>query len=194
MIAYVPYNSIDKIKYDTCLHRSAEFRVYAQSWFLDAVTEQWDLLVYKDYEAVMPLPFRRKWGLSYVFTPAWVQQLGIFSAHELSEVVREEMFRSIPRKFFLVDYCCNYRGVTSITDYDIRKNYVLPLDQDMNLITRNFRKNRKSAFKKDFGNFKLETRGNSDDLMTLYDKVTHEHQGHRDARKKLMNLAWNPLQ
>lgn len=187
MISYIPYHSVDRVKYDDCLMRSDQFRGYAQSWFLDAVCEQWDLLVYDDYQAVMPLPLRKKWGLAYVFTPAWVQQLGIFSAGRLDERVIQNMVRRIPRSFFLLDYACNF-SIGGDRRFAARSNYVLALDQDMNAITKGFKKGRKAAFNKDFGGYTLDTRGDRDALIGLYDKVSAVHQGHKDAREKLLHL------
>jgi hypothetical protein len=58
-----------KTKYDTCMAQSLNSRIYAFSWYLDAVADHWDVLVYGDYEAVMPLPWRQKMGnCVYLYT------------------------------------------------------------------------------------------------------------------------------
>ena len=41
----------------------------------------WDALVEDDYVSVMPLPYRKKMGVTYIFPPTMTQQLGVFS-HE----------------------------------------------------------------------------------------------------------------
>ncbi|VAW26447.1 hypothetical protein MNBD_BACTEROID04-1052, partial [hydrothermal vent metagenome] len=58
MIYYYKRNQIDIVKYDTCITKSINTRVYANSWYLDIVADNWDVLVLNDYEAVMPLPWR----------------------------------------------------------------------------------------------------------------------------------------
>jgi hypothetical protein len=47
-------------------------------WHLDRTAVVWDALVWGDYEFVMPLPVRKKWGIQYVYQPLFCQQLGIF--------------------------------------------------------------------------------------------------------------------
>ena len=65
MIELVPYEQIDRKKWDTCIHFAVNGLPYAYTWYLDAVSEYWDGLVYGDYEAVMPLTWNKKHGISY---------------------------------------------------------------------------------------------------------------------------------
>jgi len=85
MINYREHHFIDIEKYDSCVKRNAQKIPYGLSWYLDSVCEQWDCLVLNDYDAVWPLPFRKKWGQKYFFRPFAIQQLGIFSKQTLSE-------------------------------------------------------------------------------------------------------------
>ncbi len=52
---------------------------------------QWDALVLDDYQAVMPLTWRSKFGIRYLYQPAFTQQTGIFSAspfhHHLDRIL-----------------------------------------------------------------------------------------------------------
>lgn len=73
---------------------------YALSWYLDVVSPGWEALVLGNYEAVMPLTFRVKYGVSYIFTPPFVQQLGIFSTTNINE---EAFIKAIPGRFKYVD-------------------------------------------------------------------------------------------
>ncbi len=79
-VSYIKNNQIDRIAYDNCMQNAQNYRPYALSWCLDALCESaWDLLVYGDYEMVMPLPFNRKWlGLKRTIQPLHIQQLGVF--------------------------------------------------------------------------------------------------------------------
>ncbi|MEI9956106.1 MAG: hypothetical protein WDM90_07350 [Ferruginibacter sp.] len=42
--------------------------IYAQSFYLDAMAANWDAIVFNDYEAVMPLTWKKEMG-DYVFVP-----------------------------------------------------------------------------------------------------------------------------
>lgn len=77
---------------------------YALSWYLDVVSPGWEALVLGNYEAVMPLTFRVKYGVSYIFTPPFVQQLGIFCTTNINE---EAFIKAIPARFKYVDVNLN---------------------------------------------------------------------------------------
>lgn len=80
MIRRLKYNEIDFEKYSQCLENSEQRKYSATRDFLDITAKgQWEILVYKDYEAVMPIPFVRKYGVKIVHNPKLCQQLGVFS-------------------------------------------------------------------------------------------------------------------
>ena len=68
-IKFVPHNEIDFAAYDRCIEQSSFGTIYAMSWYLNAVNSAWNLLVLDDYRYVMPLPFKRKFGIPYSFQP-----------------------------------------------------------------------------------------------------------------------------
>ncbi|PKF76163.1 hypothetical protein [Chryseobacterium sp. PMSZPI] len=87
MIRRLKYNEIDFIKYSQCLENSEQRKYSATKDFLDISSKkQWEILVYKDYEAVMPIPFIKKFGIKFVINPKLCQQLGIFSPKENKEL------------------------------------------------------------------------------------------------------------
>jgi len=77
-VNYLRYDEVDTDKWDYCLANSPNALVYAQSWYLDKLCLEWDALVLGDYQYVMPLTFRRKYGFRYLYQPLYCQQLGIF--------------------------------------------------------------------------------------------------------------------
>ena len=85
MIHYLKRKDIDIVKYNTCIEASINTRIYAYSWYLDIVATNWDILVLNDYEAVMPLPWRQKYFIKYMYPPAWTQQLGVFSKSRIMQ-------------------------------------------------------------------------------------------------------------
>ena len=86
MIRLVKRTQLDEKKYNHCISNSFENRIFAYSWYLDAVTDSWEVLVCKDYSAVMPLPFRIKYGIKYVYPPFWVLELGMFSQSDENSI------------------------------------------------------------------------------------------------------------
>ncbi|MET3535147.1 hypothetical protein [Chryseobacterium limigenitum] len=80
MIRRLKYNEIDFKKYTECLENSEQQKYSATKDFLDIVSgENWEILVYNDYEAVMPIPYMTKFGIKIIINPKLCQQLGIFS-------------------------------------------------------------------------------------------------------------------
>jgi hypothetical protein len=72
----------------------------------------WDALVLDNYEAVMPLPWRRKWGLTYLYQPYFTASLGVFS-EMITETLVQEFIHSIPRKFIYWDIMLNEQNTFS---------------------------------------------------------------------------------
>ncbi len=85
LIKYIQREHLDEEKYNDCIENSIQSNSYAFSWYLDIVCDYWDVLVLDDYEAVMPIPWRKKYGIKYVYPPLWVLQLGVYSNEAINE-------------------------------------------------------------------------------------------------------------
>ncbi|WP_373942482.1 hypothetical protein OEG92_04340 [Polaribacter sejongensis] len=72
MIQYVKRKDLNILKYDACIENSIQSRIYAFSWYLDIVADNWDVLVLGDYKAVMPLPWKQKYFIKYITQPFFV--------------------------------------------------------------------------------------------------------------------------
>lgn len=171
MIKYIPYRQIDKNRYDICIQESINSRVYALSWYLDCVSEGWDLLVEGDYESVMPLPRKVKYGISYIFTPSWVQQLGVFSKQKLSENKVLEFIGAIPNKFLWIDYQLNADNQISLKSSSSKLNYVLSLQGEHADIQQGYNKNRKRISSKTPEGLYLDKKGDADVFIENYKKL-----------------------
>lgn len=55
------HHQIDKTLWDACVSASQRPDIYAFSWFLDIECPCWKAIVYGDYEAVFPLPHRKRY-------------------------------------------------------------------------------------------------------------------------------------
>ncbi|MCU0390489.1 MAG: hypothetical protein MUE81_05190 [Thermoflexibacter sp.] len=106
-ISYLTHNQIDKLKWDECITLSPQAQLYANSFYLDIVSPNWEAIVkinQDKYLTVMPLPIKKKYGISFLHQPLFCQQLGLFSIQqEISEEEKKifltlvlERFRFIP--------------------------------------------------------------------------------------------------
>jgi hypothetical protein len=141
MIRYLKRNQLDIKKYDACISIAVQSKVYAFSWYLDCVLENWDTLVLDDYVAVMPLPKAKKYGITYVFQPFWIQHLGVFSGSPLSDAQMADFINNVPKKFRLIDFNINFK----LENSEEHLNYILPLGDDYKTLFKNFSKGRKSS-------------------------------------------------
>lgn len=149
MIKYLPYSEIDFVKYNYCISKSKNSLIYGFSWYLNIVTENsWDVLVLDDYIAVMPLPKRKKYGINYIFQPAWAQQLGVFSNQEIKENLLLEFVNTIPRKFKLIDTLFNYDNRFSSKYLSKKDNFILDLSNTYESLFEGYNKLRKRSVKK----------------------------------------------
>jgi hypothetical protein len=145
MILYLKRAALDVEKYDLCIENSIQSRIYAFSWYLDIVADHWDVLVLNDYEAVMPLPWKKKFGLKYITQPYFCQQLGIFSKEEISEEIQRQFIRKIPLKFLKVSLALNSHNL--LIGQQIKKNLSVKLNKNYESICKNYSKGRKHAIK-----------------------------------------------
>ncbi len=147
MIYYLKRNQLDITKYNACIKHAINARIYAYSWYLDCVADNWDVLVLNDYEAVMPLPWRQKFFIKYIYPPAWTQQLGVFSPSQISKEEVLDFINAIPKKFKKITIQFNAENKFQHKNLTKRVNYVLPLNASFEEIYNRFRKDRKARIK-----------------------------------------------
>ena len=178
-IYYKRREEIDTSKWDQCIEQSANGLIYAYSFYLDHTADNWDALIFKDYEAVMPLPWRKKFGFYYLYQPSLNAQLGLFGNH-LSAVLLENFLKSIPLKFRLWEFSLNHHNVFRLQDFTLyeRINFVLPLNQSYTTLYKNFRDNIKRNIKKSvqYGCY-AKSNINIDDIIALAKQQPHAPAG-----------------
>ncbi|REE80445.1 hypothetical protein BX611_2087 [Lutibacter oceani] len=189
MIQYLKNNEIDIKKYDTCIELSTNSRIYAFSWYLNIVADNWDVLVLNDYEAVMPLPWRRKYFIKYIYPPAWTQQLGIFSSTHISEKLVLDFIKAIPKKFKKITIQFNSENKFKHKNVTERVNYVLPLNKSYGEIYKGFNNNRKRDLKKAIkSKFEIVKNINKNDFFNFYLKAEKNYKLNSNQLLKLKSL------
>lgn len=124
MIRKLKYHEIDFEKYQNCLETSEQRKYSATKQFLDVTSGcNWELLVYQDYEAVMPIPFIEKFGFKVVVNPKLTQQLGIFSSEDSIKI--NEKFLAFFKKNYKIWYYAFNESNKFKTELSTRKNFIL---------------------------------------------------------------------
>ncbi|MGL5891317.1 MAG: GNAT family N-acetyltransferase [Bacteroidia bacterium] len=129
MIKHLRHHEIDRDRWDACIRQSFNGIIYAYSWYLDIVCQPWEALVEGDYESVMPLSAGRKAGISYLYPPFFVQQLGVFSVKKLTAEDVAKFLDAVPAKFLYREINLNtFNKATSVSGYELRPHLTHELD------------------------------------------------------------------
>lgn len=154
MIKCVKRDNLDVEKWNHCVESSTHSRLYAMSYYLDAAcsTGTWMGLVMDDYAAIMPLPINKRIPLfPRIMLPHFTQQLGVFTDTAPTPELIAQFIAAIPASLRSVYLQLNDGNLTtSITDAEVRprNNYVLSLQQDHELLLKNYSTNLKRNVKK----------------------------------------------
>ena len=81
-ISIIKHNRLDKNKWNNCIEKSVNSNIYAFSWYLDLVSNNWEGLIYGDYELVFPIIFKKYFFLKKIYHPLFCQQLGPFTGNK----------------------------------------------------------------------------------------------------------------
>jgi len=138
MINYLKNHEIDREKWDSCLLEIPSVRPYPMSWYLDIMSPGWEALVDDDYHSVFPLPCHRKYGFCYIATPAFLQQLGLFSADGDRRLIAGEFISFLPEFFRLVDLSIGQEVSAPGFTLTQRYNYELVLSDSYEKIWLNY--------------------------------------------------------
>ncbi|MEJ5264911.1 MAG: hypothetical protein WHT29_06310 [Bacteroidales bacterium] len=147
MIHYVQHADIDRKKWDATVELAMGGMPYALSWYLDIISPQWDALVDDDYDAIMPVPVKRKYGLRYVIQPPFAQQLGVFSSKMLYPKTVEHFCNMLTHLYGYVNIQLNYSNVSPFFS-KVFPNYVLDLNRDYTDLRIYFSENHRRNIRK----------------------------------------------
>ncbi len=149
MIKYVKNKDINQSKWNDCVFYAINFRIFACSWFLDIVCDEWNALILNDYEAVMPLPFKIKRGQKYIFPPYFVPQLGVFSKMPVDEDVLLQFIKEIPSDFKFAEIRLNTQ-TKAPTNFEAEsyRTFLMEIVEPYNQLYSKYSQNTKRNIKK----------------------------------------------
>ncbi len=146
-ILHLRHNEIDRTRWDATIAHSLCDLPYAYSWYLDVVCPMWEALATEDYAFVMPLPLKKKWGISYLIHPIWVQQLGLFSAQPITPEIFEAFRRRIP--YLVYDFNINYLNIDCVSSsFSAKTNLIILYNKDIDTIRKEYNSNTKRNISK----------------------------------------------
>ena len=194
MIRYLKHTGVDTKRWDDCISRSLNRRVYAYSWYLDLVCPGWDALVEDDYASVFPLTHNRKMGVRYLFQPYFAQQLGLFSAERISGDKPGNFLCAIPRSFRFAEIQLNDQNQVAPGEgiLKTRVNHELKIACTYDELSRKFSQNtRRNIRKAKELNVTTSRNVTPDELVGLFRENFGDREGklqleHYDTMKNLI--------
>jgi hypothetical protein len=192
-ISFVLGSDIPAAEWNQLIYDAPNGMIYAYSWYMDMIADDWAAIVYGDYEVVLPLVIGKKYGISYIYPPKWCQQLGFISIDKVSSIIVHEMLNAIPAQFKLVELILNSAN-PKVEQGNVtwNKNYELPLNDSYENIKNKYssqiKRNLKKAEKNQLSFFENDRPENLIELFRLHKGKDLKHLQESDyiALKHIM--------
>jgi hypothetical protein len=183
-IKHLRNKEIDYNRWDKCISLSYNQLTYAYTWYLDIVSPQWEALVSDDYEYIMPLPTKKKYGIPYLVQPILTQQLGIFSEQPIEHDIVKQFIKQIPN--FSYELHLNERNFHS--EVSALPNFILNLNEKYEVISSKFTKNTvRNIAKAQKLQLRIESGISIEDFLDFYYSVEKKYRSaQQSVVKKLI--------
>ncbi len=137
-IKLLKHVEIDTARYNDALMNSGAGSIFMESWVLDALAPGWQLLVYGNYESILPVVVNHKFRVKFPVQPPFMQQFSVVGKERHTVL----MLNFLRKKFYRG--CINL-GNTSLEltkEFRVKKrpNYVLNLNRSLEIIETSFSK------------------------------------------------------
>lgn len=108
------------------------------------MSENWVGIILNDYEAVFPICYKKKWGIVYCYTPAFIQCFNWVGVNENWEVIKTEV-----QKFAKYgDVMISFVSKNELTKLESKCNYIISLNSNYEFIYKNYKSDLKQNLKK----------------------------------------------
>jgi hypothetical protein len=164
-LQYLQHHQIDKEKWDKAIENSHNSLLYALSWYLDIISPNWDAIVSDDYSVVMPLTWRKKYGIKYLYKPFFSQFLGVFYQDESSSVYVKDFIEEAFKHFRFVNININVANFNFKEDYcTVKETQVLDLSGSYSELKKRYNRSTKNNV----------TKANKEELVIKRATSNHE--------------------
>ncbi len=146
-LRHLKNSEIDFEKWDAALTDTHHPLIYANSWYLNIVSPNWEALVNEDYTILVPLPIKKVLGIKFIVQPPFCQQLGLFSEKYANCEVAKFSSQRLP--FATIIYQTKnlcFKKRDRLTKE--RSNLILPLQKEFSQLFKAFNQNTKRNIKK----------------------------------------------
>jgi len=167
-IHIIPSQHIDRTKWDQCIATSGNALIYANACYLDFMADNWSGIVLNNYEAVMPVAWRKKMGIRYAYAVPFIQQLGWYGVNNINGA----LFIGALQSFIQYgDYPFNYSNVLSAKNIAGANNYIIDLSLPYKTIAANYKGNAINNIKKAGRSNLLYSHADTKKAVTYYQQL-----------------------
>ena len=138
MIKHLQNSSINFIKWDNCINNAINGNVFAYSWYLNILCENWEALVLGNYEYVMPLFRKTRLNKNIYYTSKLGIRLGVFSNKLLSEEIVQKFIDAIPKKNSIINISLNVFNQLKSKNIKNNSTYEIDLIKSYKRIAENY--------------------------------------------------------
>lgn len=155
--------AIDDDRWNARIRSSAAASVFAETTWLDGMATNWDAIIMGDYGYVMPIAWRSRFGIRYLYQPSFTPQLGIFGGMPPSKEVMRAMLAAARDRFRFAEISLNHSNV--IYAAPNADNFLLDLERGHATISAYYSENHKRNIRK------------ASEAGLIYERTEHESQG-----------------
>ncbi len=151
MVKLLQRKDIDDERWNSVIAASRHETIYPYTWYMDISADQWFGLIMEDYECVMPVAFKKKYSVKYIYQPFHTQQLGVYSEKPVDNEIVRMFLNKINSDFLMGNYAFNVGNILreepgyEVTD---RPNYSLSLKNEYEQLYRNYNENTRRNIRK----------------------------------------------
>jgi hypothetical protein len=175
----LPSHKINSAKWNACVLGSSNSLIYAHCSYLNHLAGDWHGIVVDDYVAVMPVPWRKKFGIRYTYDVPFIQQLGWFQQEKIMNVslFTKKLFEFIKYG----DYTFNFQNHAEVKNVSSCTNYILDLSHNYDALKINFSLDVANNIKKAYRHELKYSAGNYNIAIDLYKKLYEQRTPHVKA-------------
>lgn len=106
-IRFISRKKIDSKLWDNCVNKSPGGSIFAFSWYLDYVCDNWNAIVAGNYDYIMPVVEQNKWGFVYSSMPVLAKYLGIIGPMPVTDDIAKTFISFFLQKYKLARHVFN---------------------------------------------------------------------------------------
>lgn len=161
-LTYTQHDEIDRHRWDLLVSASSDALVFYNTWYLDPLCN-WDAIIYSDYKGAIVLPRSKRFGVSTLYQPNFIQKCNWFG-NSLTNEEKVHIWKLITSNFNIIHFNTNINFGENVK---IRTNLILPSAAYSDL-QKGYSKSLKKNIKKHEKNLLVQECMDVDSTIRLY--------------------------